>query len=414
MNIIDNIKESLHSIRANSLRAILTSLIIAIGISSLVGILTAIDGIQHSVNSNLASLGATSFDIKSDQEEGFGRGRRRGKKQQFDRVINFKEAIEYKKRLHYKAITSIYTNVNFNAEVKRLAKKTNPNIRIVGVDENYLAVKGLTIEKGRNFSLYEIQQGTNVAIIGSELYETLFKNQNAINEPITFLGQRFLVIGVLKKSGSSFGGGGIDRRILIPLNKGRQLIERGSFNYTITTSVTNPAEINFIMGESEGIMRIVRKDRPDKANSFQIERSESLADSLNDITGYLKIGGFVVGFITLLGACIGLMNIMLVSVTERTKEIGVRKALGATPKQIRQQFLIEGIVICQLGGLIGIFLGILIGNGISSLISPGSFIIPWFWIITGLIVCAAVGIISGYYPAHKASQLDPIESLRFE
>jgi putative ABC transport system permease protein len=168
------------------------------------------------------------------------------------------------------------------------------------------------------------------------------------------------------------------------------------------------------MGESEGIMRIVRKDRPDKANSFQIERSESLADSLNDITGYLKIGGFVVGFITLLGACIGLMNIMLVSVTERTKEIGVRKALGATPKQIRQQFLIEGIVICQLGGLIGIFLGILIGNGISSLISPGSFIIPWFWIITGLIVCAAVGIISGYYPAHKASQLDPIESLRFE
>ena len=168
------------------------------------------------------------------------------------------------------------------------------------------------------------------------------------------------------------------------------------------------------MAEATGIMRKVRQDQLGKEESFEINRSDSMLKSLNDISGYLKIGGSLVGFITLLGASIGLMNIMMVSVTERTREIGVRKALGATKKQIRQQFLVEAIVVCLLGGVVGIILGVLMGNGIAKLIGQGSFFVPWFWVLVGLTVCVVVGLISGYYPAFKASKLDPIESLRYE
>jgi len=168
------------------------------------------------------------------------------------------------------------------------------------------------------------------------------------------------------------------------------------------------------MAEATGIMRNVRQDGLGQEESFEIKRSDSMLKSLNDISGYLKIGGSLVGFITLLGASIGLMNIMMVSVTERTREIGVRKALGATKKQIRQQFLIEAIVVCLLGGVLGVILGILMGNGIASMLGNSSFFVPWFWVVVGLMVCIIVGLISGYYPAHQASKLDPIDSLRYE
>jgi len=168
------------------------------------------------------------------------------------------------------------------------------------------------------------------------------------------------------------------------------------------------------MGEATGLMRSIRRDEIGRESSFDLERSETLAQEMESITSALRIGGFGVGFITLLGASIALMNIMLVSVTERTREVGVRKALGATPLRIRQQFVIEAIVVCLLGGIAGIILGILIGNGISRLMGIEIFVVPWLWMSMGLIVCIAVGLISGYYPAHKASKLDPIESLRFE
>ena len=168
------------------------------------------------------------------------------------------------------------------------------------------------------------------------------------------------------------------------------------------------------MGEATGIMRIVRQDRITQDSSVEIERSQTVAERLAEITGYLRVGGFAIGIITLLGASVGLMNIMMVSVTERTREIGIRKALGATPRLIRQQFLAEALVVCQIGGIGGVILGILIGNLIANIISPGVFVIPWLWMIVGLIICFIVGIISGYYPAYKASKLDPIESLRFE
>jgi putative ABC transport system permease protein len=211
------------------------------------------------------------------------------------------------------------------------------------------------------------------------------------------------------------GGGGVDRTFLVPLEVARRLSANRKITYDITTLLIQSTDFSMAMGEATGLMRQIRQDRLGKADSFEITKSDSLTEELNSITGNLQIGGFIVGFITLLGASIGLMNIMLVSVTERTREIGIRKALGATPTRIRQQFLIEALVVCQLGGVAGVLLGILIGNLISSLIADGgSMVIPWVWMGMGLLVCVVVGLLSGYYPAWKASRLDPIESLRFE
>lgn len=168
------------------------------------------------------------------------------------------------------------------------------------------------------------------------------------------------------------------------------------------------------MDEARGMMRAVRHDLPGREDSFEIRKSETLAESLKEVTGTLRIAGFVIGLITLMGASIGLMNIMLVSVTERTHEIGVRKALGATPMRIRVQFLTEAVSVCIMGGSLGILLGIAAGNTVSVMMGSGVFVVPWLWISVGLAMCVAVGIFSGLYPAIKASRLDPVEALRFE
>jgi putative ABC transport system permease protein len=386
-------------------------MIIAIGITSLVGILTAIDGLQNEINTNMASLGANSFDIKAVGED--FRGRRHGKQEKVYPPIEFKQALKFKE-VYKEGAISLYTNVSFSTEVKYLSKKTNPNMRVIGINENYLNLKSLEITKGRSFSNIDLNYGSNVAIIGDEVVKTLFKTIDPINKEITFLGKKFRIIGALKKEGSAFGGNGPDRSIFVPLLAGNRMGTEKDLRYNITVTLANPLEIDYAMGEASGLMRAIRHDQIGRSNSFEISRSESVADSMNEVTGYLKLGGFVIGFITLLGASIGLMNIMLVSVTERTQEIGVRKALGATQKRIRQQFLIEAIVICLIGGLLGVVLGILVGNVLASFLSVQNFVFPWLWIIVGLTICIIVGLFSGYYPAFKASKLDPIESLRFE
>lgn len=411
MNLIENIREGLRSIRANMLRTVLTALIIAIGITSLVGILTAIDGIQSSVDNSFAGLGANSFDIKNPQ---VFRRRQGGRMEQTFPPIEYREALLFRERFGYNAIVSIYTTISGAAQIKFESKKTNPNTMIVGGDGNYLNIKGYKLEKGRNFSNNDLDLATHVAILGSELAFTLFEKKNPINSEIVVLGQRFKVVGVLEKKGSMTGGGD-DRVLLVPLETGRRIAGNRRLTFDITTSVPNINNLENIMGEATGTMRVIRGDEIGKPDSFQVQRSDSFAKSFEEITGYLRIGGFGIGFITLLGAAIALMNIMMVSVTERTREIGIRKSLGATPKRIREQFLIEAIVICILGGIGGLLLGIGVGNLISTVIAQGSsFIVPWAWMLMGIIVCVVVGLLSGYYPAFKASKLDPIESLRYE
>ena len=411
MNLVENIKEGLRSVQANLLRSVLTALIVAIGIMSLVGILTAIDGIESSVTNSLSSLGVNTFDISSkDNRE----SNTDGVRQKIYPKLMYSEVNQFLDRFNYPATVSIFGFLSFNTEVSHNSLKTNPNIRVRGMNTEYLAIRGLEVGMGRNFSTIEMEYNSRVAVIGKKIQTSIYEaNEDPIGSFITFKGVRFKVIGVLKERGS-INGDSFDNAVYIPIGVANQMAEGRGLNYVLTVGVTDIVMMDIAMGEATGTMRAIRNDRVGQENSFDLEKSETLAQRMETIIGYLQAGGFGVGFITLLGAAIALMNIMLVSVTERTQEVGVRKALGATPLRIRQQFLIEAIVVCVLGGLVGIVFGILIGNLIARAMSITIFIVPWIWMFVGFVICVVVGLISGYYPAFKASRLDPIESLRFE
>lgn len=414
MNIKENILEGLRSINSNLLRTILTSAIITFGIMALVGILTAIESMQGAIDKSFEGMGINSFDMTS--RDNFPR-RVAGRAEKPVKPISFRDAMEYRERFSRSesAVITIFTTVSGAEVIKYQNEKSNPNNSIVGVDENYINLKGYKILEGRNITETDRSYGSKVAVVGFEIVEKFFPGGKAVGQDLLFLNDRFTIVGVLEKKGSMTGGND-DRQVLIPLEVGRNYDTKGSFAYTVTTSVPDATDLDEVMAEGTAVMRLVRGDRPYEKDSFEIERADALLGEFNTVTGYMRIGGFGISFITLLGASIALMNIMMVSVTERTREIGIRKALGATPGKIRFQFLMEAVVICALGGIAGVVLGISAGNVVSYMMSDGegSFTVPWNWIIMGLIVCIVVGLISGYYPAYKASKMDPIESLRYE
>jgi putative ABC transport system permease protein len=413
MNIRENVDEGLRSIQSNLLRTVLTAMIIAIGITSLVGILTAIEGMQNSVNSSFADLGANTFTVENRFDDGFRRDGRRQKKYP---NINYPQARDFaeKFRSEFDGTVSLSASIGGAVQVNYQSKKTNPNIDIIAADEPYLAIKGYKIDRGRNLNRSDLENALNVAVLGLEVARTLFNQLDPINKEITFKGARYKVVGVLQKKGSMGGGTGNDRIIIIPLDNGRGLAANRALPYNITASAAgnNGEEI---YEAARGLMRRIRGDALGNEDSFLLERADAMVKEFESVSGYLRIGGFGIGIITLLGASIALMNIMLVSVTERTREIGIRKSLGATPQVIRIQFLIEAIVVCILGGIAGLLLGILVGNVIARIIdSNASFVVPWLWMVMGILVCVLVGVLSGIYPAIKASRLDPIEALRYE
>lgn len=411
MNLLENMKEGLRSIQANMLRSVLTAMIVAIGITSLVGILTAIDAIETSVNQSLSSLGANTFDITSVM---YRNGSSQGVTQKVYPPIMLNEAQRFADQYTVPATVSLSSYLTWVAEVKHASLKTNPNVGVVGVNEEYMAIKGLELQKGRSLSSIEIQYGAPVVVIGHKVYTSLFKDgEDPLNTKVTFLGTQFKVIGVIEEKGQ-LAEDNYDNMVIIPIRLANQMAKGRGLQYELTVGVEDPEKIEYAMGEATGLMRSIRRDEVGRPNSFTLERSETLAQEMESITMGLRIGGFVISFVTLLGASIALMNIMLVSVTERTREVGVRKALGATPLRIRQQFVIEAIVVCLMGGVAGVILGIGFGNLVAMIMDLKVFVVPWFWMFFGLGVCVAVGLLSGYYPASKASKLDPIESLRFE
>ncbi|MCB0802156.1 MAG: ABC transporter permease [Flavobacteriales bacterium] len=378
---------------------------------ALVGILTSIDAMKSSISDNFSNMGANSFSIRN-------RGMnihvgKRGKKEKVFPRITYDQAITFKKRYDFPALSSVSTRASALATLKFESLKTNPNIFVFGIDENYLITSGYELKKGRNFSEHDIQFGSHTAIIGHEIAKTLFpNNQNPIDKLISIGSGKYKVIGVLAEKGSSMGNSA-DKNAFIPLTNARQYFSTANPTFLINVMADSPEQIDRAVGEATGMFRTIRGDKLGQEDSFEISRSDSLSEMLIDNLSMVTIFATVIGLITLLGAAIGLMNIMLVSVTERTQEIGVRKAIGASAKIIRNQFLIEAIIICQLGGILGIILGISIGNMIGMFMGSG-FIIPWDWIGLGVALCFIVGLLSGIYPAYKASNLDPIEALRYE
>ena len=413
MNYYESLLLALGSIRANLLRSMLTLMIIAVGITCLVGILTAIDSILFSMSDNFNKLGANSFNIKP-LSEAMG-VTEKGKKQKVAEAINFNQAMAFKNAYSYGtsrvSIDAFGTN---NATVKYNNKKSNPNIRVIGIDENYLNTSSYEVEVGRNFTTSEIMSTGNKVILGSDLVDLLFdgKPDKAVGQLVNINSNRYLVIGTLKSRGSSTGGSN-DRRVFITLYNSKVLYNYNDKPYNITVAVAESREIDNSISHAIGVMRNVRKLNIADTNDFEIQKSDGILNQLKSMTTSLRWGTIIIAMLTLLGASIGLMNIMLVSVTERTREIGIRKALGATRKNVLSQFLIEAVVICLIGGIAGIILGILMGFGVSFMVG-GHFFIPWNWITLGFTVCIVVGLISGLYPAIKASKLDPIEALRYE
>ncbi len=405
----ENFKISLGAIRSHKLRALLTILIIAFGIMAVVGILTSIDSIKESITSSFSRLGANSFSIRNREMRVMGDG---SQPQSFRR-ITFEEAMEFQNNFTFPGRVSLSVWGTGSAVVRYRSEESNPNISVTGSDDNYLHTAGYELEKGRNFSPWELETGANVAILGGGLASSLFQaNENPLGKFVTIRGVRYQVIGIMEERGVSFGFTG-DRNCIIPVISARKNFSRPKMNYTINVSAQNIADMETAISETTGLFRNIRGLRPGEPNNFDISRSDNIAQMLIDNIRMVTMAATIIGIITLMGAAIGLMNIMLVSVTERTREIGIRKALGAKKSTIKQQFLAEAIIICQIGGVTGIILGMLAGNIISYFIG-NPFIVPWLWIISGILLCLGVGLVAGYYPAAKASQLDPIEALRYE
>lgn len=408
----ENIKVALGSIRTQLLRTVLTIVIIAIGITALVGILTIVTAIDYNMNSSFASMGSNTFNI--NRYENATRRSGGNEVEKINPFISYPQAKAFKENYKYPLTnTSVSFTATTTAEVKYENKKTDPEISVLGVDEIFVQNSGLEIENGRNFTVFDINNNAYACVIGSDFASKgIFKDVNPIDKIISIRGAKFRVIGVLKEKGSTFGNSQ-DLRVLIPIQVARSMFSMPNVNYTISTMVDKKELLNDAVDNATITMRKVRKLNPVEDNNFGISKSEDLANRIAEMTGVLNMSAWVMGIITILGSSIALMNIMIVSVTERTREIGVRKALGAKKSTIATQFFIETLTIGQLGGLFGIILGILIGYLIC-LAAGWLFIIPWQAIFAAVVTSFIVAVVSGSYPAIKASKLDPIEALRYE
>ena len=411
MTVTENIKQAFSAIQSNRLRTVLTVLIIAFGIMALVGILTAIDSIKSQIYDNFSLMGSNTFTIKQKWIDIKTSGGNENWKP--CPPITYLQSKNFKDRITFPCYAAISCNAGWMITVKNGSKKTNPNVSVTGSDENYLRNGGFAISDGRYFTKQEVDDGKNFAVLGVDVVKKLFKNNAAaVGQYINVGDRRYQVIGILQSKGSSFVGAG-DNVVLIPLLDALRNYTGMNGTVRLSVAVDHISQLQPAIDEATSLMRNVRGLKINADDDFTIVSSDQIATQLISNISFVTLAATLIGFITLLGAAIGLMNIMLVSVTERTREIGISKALGATKDTIRTQFLVEAIVICQIGGMLGIVLGILIGNLVSMLLN-GSFIIPWMWIGLGIAFCFVVGLIAGLYPAVKASNLDPIESLRYE
>jgi putative ABC transport system permease protein len=413
------------TVRGNKLRTSITVAIIAFGIMALIGIITAIQAMNQKFTESFSTMGANGFTIRyKERNIHFGnnnnsdlkvskKNKKKEKASSLGKKITIDEAEAFVNRYHFAAQTGISTFASRNAIVNYGTKKTNPNVFLFGGDENYINLNGFTVEHGRNLSKQEVQSAGNVCLLGYDIAAKLFKDRipAAVNSIVRINGIPYRVLGVLGSRGSTFGFSR-DKIIILGYKNVKRNFDPNP-GYIIGVSVTDLHQVEEGMGEAEGIFRSVRKLSTTEESNFVLDRSDSVAEKAMNSLGFLTISATVIGLITLIGAAIGLMNIMLVSVTERTKEVGLIKAIGGKSKTVRQQFLMEAVIISVLGAIFGIILGVGVGNLFSMVLHTG-FVVPWNWVFYGIIICSTVGLLAGLYPALKAGKLNPIEALRYE
>ncbi len=408
MRLYLNISQSLESIRSNLLLVIFTVFIIAIGISALVGVHTAFGALTSSMVNNFSTLGANTFSIQNRPSTVvMGRGERR---KTFP-PITYAEATAFKEKFDLVPV-SITASGSFGAVVQYKTERTNPTINVIGTDENYLKTARYTINDGRAITPDDLSSSRKVVVLGYEIKRKLFPKEPGVGKKVTINGEFFTVIGVYNEMGSAGSSGG-DKIVNIPVTTLRTSSPNPNRSYTLNVYIDDVRRMDELIEEATGTFRLIRKKRYDQENDFSVTQSDAFAEQIMDNLSIITTIANAVAIVTLLGASIALLNIMLFSVTERTNEIGIRKAMGAPKKSIMIQFLVEAIVICMLGGVVGVILGLTMGNILSATLK-GNFVVPWMWLGIGLLSCVVVGILSGIYPANKAAAVDPIESLRHE
>ncbi len=406
----ENVRIALDSIKSQLLRTILTIVIIGIGIWALVGILSAVKALENTISSDFASMGANTFNI---QRYEFQVNRQGGEREKINPIISYDNIREFIDTYNYPFTqTSVSFRGTNRAEVKYENEKTDPEIQVYGVNENYLQNTGTKIDRGREFNVFDIENNNKVCLIGSDFLKSIFKNDDPINKTVSIRGVKFKVVGILESKGATFGNNQ-DLKVLIPIQVARSIFTDPNINYTISVMVDDKEMMQGAQDAAIVSFRNVRGLSPIEENNFGLERSDDLINRISQITGVLEIAAWIISIITILGSSIALMNIMLVSVTERTREIGVRKALGAKRSTISTQFFMETIVIGQFGSILGILLGVLTGFGFAK-VFDFDFTLPWSAMLWATLITFLVAVIAGSYPASKAARLDPIESLRYE
>lgn len=404
----ENIDMALRAVRSNRLRSSLTIAIIALGITSLVGILTAVDSMDATLKDAYSRMGAGIINIRSLYSMPADMRRIRN-----SREISRAQAERFTDYYRAPATVTIFTTVLSGTRAEAGQKRTNPTTDVIATDGNYMKYNMLELSSGRSLSAADVEGGRFYCVIGDNVARTLFEAQeDPVGQTVHISGRSYIIIGVAAPVGNN-AGGSMDGSILVPYTNALANLTTSTPDFTIGILPDPSVSPETAATEAEMTFRAVRRLAPFDDADFRITRSEAVIEELNSTMRTLTIAAIVIGLVTLTGAAVGLMNIMLVSVRERTREIGTRKALGAASKRIRAQFLMESVIIGQTGGLIGIVAGILIGNIIAA-VMQASFIIPWLWMLLAIALCMAVGILSGYIPAKRAAALDPIECLRYE
>jgi len=408
----ENTKIALGSIKAQMLRTILTVFIIGLGVWALVGVLAAVAVLESSIMGNFAVMGTNTFTITRYDTSG-QIGRQNDADVRENPIVTYPQAKAFQEKYSFPgAKTSLSFTAASGVEVKYGEKESDPEVTVLGADENFLPNSGLETTQGRNFTNFDISNNNYVCLVGADFEKGILKDVNPIGQTIAIRGAKFKVIGVLKGRGSTFGNRQ-DLNLIIPIQLARSLYSAPNIDYTVKVSIANPDFLDGAVGEAILSMRRIRKLTPVAKENFGIERSDELLETLKSETDTLAAAAWVIGIITVFGSSIALMNIMLVSVTERTREIGVRKSLGAKKGTIAMQFFTETLVICIFGGIIGLMLGLLTGFALSAIMNA-SFPMPWVATFAALGTIVIVTIVSGLYPAVKAAALDPVEALRYE